>query len=111
MEKTIRDNFVCSIADQYNKQIEELVEGKEKYKSEYYNKLIVSKTHSLLYELDTYYNPNRMRGGIVPGFGTKAGETTLEKLGWVILEKSVDLSFYRITEQGKEILDTYKKFA
>ena len=64
----------------------------------------------MLYELDIYYNPNRL-GVVVPGFGTKAGETTLEKLGWVILEKSVDLSFYRITEQGKEILDTYKKFA
>ena len=110
MEKTTCDNFICSIADQYNKQIEELVEGKDRYKSEYYNKLIVSKAHSLLYELDTYYNPDRM-GVVILGSGTKAGETTLEKLGWVMLEKSKDLSFYRITEQGKEILDTYKKFA
>lgn len=110
MAKTKLDNFISTIADKHRQLLEKLVEGKERYKTEYYEMLIHNEVHRLINELKIYDTRYRTLSCIVPGYGTKAGDTTKEQLGWTYLGKTDRIHLYDITEQGKEILDAYKQF-
>ena len=108
MTKTKFQDFISTIVDKYRSQIEELVEGKEKYKTEYYEELVQNKAYKLLNQFNNHHSPYAL-GAVYPGYGTNSGDTTMEKLGWTYLDENEKPHFYKLTEQGREIVDDYIK--